>query len=118
MPVYSRTSRTIRVTGIRSDTTEDSLLQRAQVFCDVSSNKASFFGRREPDENLPPLVSLAPERNVRTGTVTLSSEKLKKKALNSPRTWPGSVDDEFIGLTTIHSANEPDLELVFSPSMA
>lgn len=107
MPVYSHAALTIRVTGVPNNTPQDSLEQRAQGYCDVSS-KTSFFGRREIVPNLPLLISLAPQRDSQTGTVTFPSEKSKKRALSSMRTWP--VDDEFVGLTTLYSSSEPDLE--------
>ncbi|KAJ2990949.1 hypothetical protein NUW58_g2706 [Xylaria curta] len=56
-----------------------------------------------------PIVFLAPQSERQTATVTFPSKKPRKRNWESPPGW--SVDDDFRGLTVLHAAPEPHLDI-------
>lgn len=108
--MFSSTSHTVRVTGITSGTeSAESLKQKFQECVDVKP-KRMWFGRRRETEPLPLMVSLARYGDSDMGTITLPTEASKMQALNYTSSVDWSLDATFAGLTTLHSASEPDLE--------
>ncbi len=113
--MFSHTLRTVRIAGISRDTTKASLEDYANVYCTTHSGQKRVCGcfpvRRRVDGK--PVVSLAPQREKQTGTITFPSEELKKNAPKIDQNW--AFDDAFNGLTVLYSAAEPDLEYTSIP---
>jgi hypothetical protein len=63
-------------------------------------------------ESYKPIISLAPQLQHKTGTITFSSEKLKKQGLGYGGVGPFSIDDTFNGITVLYSASDPEIEYV------
>ncbi|KAJ0104453.1 hypothetical protein J7T55_010919 [Diaporthe amygdali] len=114
--MFSRTSLTIRVSGISPETeSTESLKERCREFTDLKPKK-TFFRTRHETQLRPLLVSLARHGDSDMGTVTFPSQGSKKRALDSLTLAGWKVDDTFADLTVLHSAPEPDLE--YGPHLA
>lgn len=109
--MFSHASLTARVSGDLSAVTKDAVERRVDDLC-----KPKTFGCLKIPwhvQPLPRVVSLAPQVDSQTGTITFPGRKSKERALRELTGW--RVDDTFEGLTVLHSAPEPDLEYNFFP---
>lgn len=115
--MFSRSSKTIRVSGIPPDASVQDLEQYARELLgdarDVSTTTSlrHILGLRHeaPAGPEPCAVSLAPQMGYQTGTVTFSTQSFKKRALKwKVGSW--ACDDKFDWLTVLYSATSPDLE--------
>ncbi|KAI0103382.1 hypothetical protein GGR51DRAFT_524741 [Nemania sp. FL0031] len=107
--MFSRTSRTVRIREIGSDISKESLAAYAEARCHPQGGHkflCIIFLSQTPGQ---PLVSLAPQSERQTATITFPSKKLKQRNLKGPPGW--QVDDDFSGLTVLHAAPEPDLDI-------
>jgi hypothetical protein len=113
--MFSRASLTIRVSGIDPGAfTTDTFGQKFQELHDVDSKpKWAPFWKRDKTRDLPLLASVAHHGDSDMGTVTMSSEESKARALKKLNAAEWVVDDTFANLTVLYSAPEPDLEYVF-----
>ena len=110
--MFSRASRTIRVSGIRPNSeTADTLKQKCCELCDINPKpRLSLLRKRRETQSRPLLASVAHHGDSDTGTVTFPSEESKTRALENLDLAGWRVDDTFADLTVLHSAPEPDLE--------
>jgi hypothetical protein len=112
--MFSHSWKSVRVTDIPSDTEEGVLTQLAEDIVVSQSGLGkwkikSLVGRVHVDFSKP-VTSLAPQLRHKTGTITFSSEELKKQALGYGGENPYSIDDIFNGTTVLYSTANPDLE--------
>ncbi|KAI9904940.1 hypothetical protein N3K66_001469 [Trichothecium roseum] len=116
--MFSRSSKTIRVSGIPPDAGVQDLEQYARELLgdprDVSTATSlrHILGlRHEASAGPEPCaVSLAPQMSYQTGTVTFSNEASKKRALKV-KVGGWACDDRFDWLTVLYSATSPDLDI-------
>ena len=112
--MFSHTSLTARITGIRNTTQPTSIEQRVEDLCRSDNGRLNLLScLKKPKlvSSAPPIVSLAPQGDSQTGTVTFPLGRWKERALKRFTGW--QVDDAFDGLTVLSSAPEPNLEYGF-----
>ncbi|KAI1389255.1 uncharacterized protein F4822DRAFT_442625 [Hypoxylon trugodes] len=114
--MFSHSSRTVRVSGIPLDIEEEDLADYWRPRSKGSSSKLLRLVRRlvslqhQAVCNLDlPIVSLAPQNQYQTGTITFPSKALKRHALRKPGKW--KLDDEFNWMTVLYAAAEPDIDI-------
>ena len=108
MPLKS-SSRTIRVRGLTSDLSRDAFREEAIKLNEAASqSKRPTFLQRSASTPSDPECSLAIQNEAKTGTVTFGSADVKEKAIKKDTGW--EVDDNFDGLTVLHTADYADLE--------
>ena len=115
--MFSRSSKTVRVSGIPPDASLQDLEQYArELLSDARGVSTTPSLRRilglrhdEPAGPEPCAVSLAPQMAYQTGTLTFSTETCKKRALKG-KVGGWACDDRFDWLTVLYSATSPDLE--------
>lgn len=118
-PMSTTSAKTIRIRGIAADTSQS----RFEVDCVVSGSlnesrprfswSSPFVSSPSPTEIR---TSLARQSDSQTATVTFQTEQLKSKALlqSYPAEWV--LDDQFNGLTILHTPDEDEdinVEYVF-----
>ncbi|OTA98849.1 hypothetical protein M426DRAFT_17010 [Hypoxylon sp. CI-4A] len=110
-------NRTVRIRGIPNDVSSRNLASSlAAISAPRSKARAGLsFVRTHPSSASPliihpPVFSLAPQLGTQTATVTLESSAIKNAALDIHNDW--DLDDNFIGITMLHSDPEPVLDIV------
>jgi hypothetical protein len=110
--MFSQSSRTVRIIGLPREARKTSLDESAELLCEIHAQEGRFCRcftlRRQAEEH--PVVSLAPQGEHQTGTITFPSAELKNKFPESVARRKWTVDSDFNGLTVLHSAADPELE--------
>ncbi len=108
MPL-KKSSRAIRVRGLSTDLLLDDFRGKACRLNKAAgeSKKAGLLSRGTSTVS-DPECSLALQGDAKTGTVTFASTDVKGKAIKETTDW--EVDDNFDGLTVLHTADKADLE--------
>ncbi|KAI1502557.1 hypothetical protein F5X99DRAFT_158405 [Biscogniauxia marginata] len=108
-PMFSHSSRTVRVSGIPLDVEAQDLVDYSKLVSKDHVTKLRFLRRIAAVDVTPPIISLAPQLQYQTGTITFSSEAFKRRALRRQGKW--KLDDEFDWLTVLDSAAVPDSDI-------
>lgn len=105
----SKSSRTIRIRGLPTHLLLDDFKNDALQLSKAASqtrrvNPFSTSASTAPN----PECSLALQDDAKTGTVTFNSADVKDKVIKEHP--PSDCDDQFDGLTVLHTADNVDLE--------
>jgi hypothetical protein len=112
--MFSQSSKSVRITGISKDAKRDSLETCAEMHCKIHAGQRWLCGCFPAPRRVggDPIVSLAPQREKQTATVSFPSKELKstfpKTIPEKERNW--IVDDEFNDLTVLYSSAQPKIE--------
>ncbi len=108
MPL-KKSSRTIRIRGLSADLLLDDFRSEAcRLNKAAGESKKTGLLSRGTSIASDPECSLALQGDAKTGTVTFASTDVKGKAIKEAT--DGEVDDNFDGLTVLHTADKVDLE--------
>ncbi|RYP11187.1 hypothetical protein DL764_000212 [Monosporascus ibericus] len=117
--MYSHSSRTVRISGIPPDAEVQDLVEYAKWLSEGPVTTKSWIFRRIGATSRQPevaigiidstVVSLAPQMQYKTGTITFSSKAIKRRAVKRHGRW--KCDDVFNSLTVLHAAAVPELDI-------
>lgn len=107
-----KSTSSIRIHDLPLDTSEDALLEYRHRMILESASRRRFWQRatRETDDDPDDASwSLAVSRTLSVATISFPCESQKKHALKD-RTFRRSTDDDFLGITVLHSPATIDVE--------
>jgi hypothetical protein len=109
----SSSDRAIRIRSIPQDNADEAFANFKARLASAPTTQLSIFTRSSrASAEFPTLASLARQQDENVGTISFSSKQLKEKALKDRESgW--ILDDQFNGITVLHSPPNPDLEYVF-----